>query len=232
MRQTTITIAALLCCAALPLVAQGGDETAKVTGSGKLPPGWMVRFDPPNPRFARPGAPAPSLTDISLVTMGTGFHVTSGPAALYYRTADQGSGVYAFTATFHQGKSMVHESYGIFIGGSNLQDATEDYLYMVIRPSDGHMSIEHRKGNASPVSLVPMRTDSSDAINKDSPTDGSATNTLMIHVAPDTVHFFINGKLVKAIAKSALDGASTNGQAGLRVNHNISVHVSDIAIKK
>lgn len=216
--------------AAVPLLAQGGDPTAKVSGSGQVPPGWMVRFDPVNPRFARPGAPPPSLSDISFVTMGTGFHITSGPAAIYYNSRDMGSGMYSVSATFHQAKSMVHEAYGIFIGGRNLQDSTENYLYMVIRPMDGALAIEHRASNASPTKLVPMTVN--DAVNKDSPTDGSATNTLLIHVAKDTVHFLVNGKLVKAIAKSDLGGAMTDGQAGIRVNHNISVHIDGWALKK
>ena len=47
----------------------------------------------------------------------------------------------------------------------------------------------------------------------------------MIHVAPDTVHFMVNGKLVKALAKSELMGAKTDGQAGIRINHNTDLHV-------
>ena len=41
----------------------------------------------------------------------------------------------------------------------------------------------------------------------------------------DTVHFILNDKLVRAIAKSQLNGLSTNGQAGIRINHNIDVDV-------
>ena len=69
------------------------------------------------------------------------------------------------------------------------------------------------------------------AVNRDSPTDGSAPHTLLIHVAKDTVHFLVNGKLVKAVAKSAL-GGSTDGQAGLRINHNMDLHIDGVALKK
>lgn len=233
MLKSTAQFTLMTLIAVAPLAAQGrrGDPTAKVSGSGTLPAGWMVRFDPVNPRFARPGATPPTITDISFVNMGAGFHITSGPAAIYYNPKDMANakGVYGVSATFHQAKSMVHESYGIFIGGSNLQDSTQNYLYMVIRPMDGSLAIERRSSNAAPTKLFPMAVN--DAVNKDSPADGSATNMLMIHVAPDTVHFMVNGKLVKAIAKSEL-GMSTDGQPGIRVNHNISVHIDGWSVKK
>lgn len=226
LKSASTQLALITLFAAAPLLAQGrGDPTAKVEGSGQLPPGWMVRFDPR-------GTQQHTLSEISFVTMGKGFHITSGPAAIYYNPKDMASGVYGVSATFHQAKSMQHESYGIFIGGMNLQDSTQNYLYLVIRPMDGGLAIEHRSSNGAPVKLVPMVGDNNTAVVKDSPTDGSATNTLMIHVAKDTVHFMVNGKLVKALAKSQLDGAMTDGQAGIRVNHNISVHVDDWAVKK
>lgn len=238
MQHRIVAAALLSALAALPLAAQGnmrgmgrGDETNKVQGTGQLPPGWMVRFDPLNPRFTPPGTPAPTAKDISFVTMGTGYHITSGPAAIYYNPKEMVHGVYSVSATFHQAKSMVHESYGIFIAGHNLQDSTQTYVYMVIRPLDGHLSIEKRSSNAAPTSFVPMRTNEEAAVNKESATDGSATNTLMIHVAADTVHFIVNGKMIKAISKAEL-GVSTDGQPGIRVNHNISVHIDGWAVKQ
>jgi hypothetical protein len=232
MTRTALYLTLAAAFAATPLLAQGnmggmrgmGDPTTKVAGSGKLPDGWMLRFDTP-----RGGGAMPAPTEVNFRTMGTGYHVTSGPPAIYYSSKDQGSGQYAFSATFHQAKSMVHEAYGIFIGGSNLQDSTQNYLYLVIRPLDGAFAIEHRAGNVNPTKLAVMTPN--DAVVKDG-ADGSATNTLTIHVAADTVHFLVNGKLVKAIAKSDLNGAATSGQAGLRINHNIDIHVDNVGIKK
>jgi hypothetical protein len=232
MFKRTIGATLLAVCAAAPLAAQGGrmgDPTNKVEGSGQLPPGWMVRFDPPN-RF-NANAPAPTLKDISFVTMGNGYHVTSGPAAIYYNTKDMAKGVYAVSATFTQSKTNAHEAYGIFIAGKNLQDSTQNYLYLVVKPGDGSLAIGHRDSNGRPMYFIASRDGANPAVNKDGP-DGSATNTLMIHVAPDSVHFLVNGKLVKGIAKSELGGASTDGQAGLRINHNISVHIDGWSVKQ
>ncbi len=146
-------------------------------------------------------------------------------AAVYYNPKDMGSGQYSVSATFKAAKSMSHESYGIFIGGSSLQDSTQNYLYLVIRPLDGHFAIGHRDSNGKPVYLAAMTDPAAPSINLDSPTDGSSTNTVMIHVAADTVHFIVNGKVVKAIAKSALGNGKTDGQAGLRINHATDIHI-------
>lgn len=216
----------LLAVTAVPLLAQGGrmgrDPTNAVAGSGQLPAGWMMRFDP-----VPASRPQPKPTDVKFVTMGTGYHVTSGPAAIYYNPKDVGSGSFAVSATFTQAHSSAHESYGIFIGGTHLQDSLENYLYLVVRPLDGNFVVKHRMTDARPSGQMAP----SPAINKDDPTDGHATNTLTIHVAKDTVHFIINGKLVQAMAKADL-GMSTDGIVGLRINHNLDVHIDKFGITK
>ena len=178
-------------------------------------------------RPTRGGRPAPAATESKFISMSSGFHVTTGNAgaSIYYNPKDMGAGQYSVSATFKAAKSMSHESYGIFIGGSNLQDSTQNYLYLVIRPLDGHLAIGHRASDGRPTYLVPMSDTSFHAVNLDAAADGSSTNTLLIHVAADTVHFLVNGKLVKAIAKSALGGAKTDGQAGIRINHATDLHI-------
>jgi len=42
----------------------------------------------------------------------------------------------------------------------------------------------------------------------------------------------VNGQRVQSFAKSALHGFVTDGQAGIRVNHNLDVHVADFGIRK
>ena len=225
LKSTSTQLGMIALIVAAPLAAQGGgrmgDPTAKVAGSGKLPEGWMVRFDP--------GAPH-ALTDINFVTMGGGYHVTSGPAAIYYSSKDMGSGIYSVSATFKQSKTNSHEAYGVFIGGHNLQDSTQNYIYLVVKPGDGSLAIARRGSDGRPTYLIASRAGPNAAVNKDA-ADGSATNTVLIHVAKDTVHFLVNGTLVKAVAKSDI-GGSTDGQAGIRINHNIDVHIDGWALKK
>jgi hypothetical protein len=223
---------------AMPLAAQqqAGDPTKTVKGTGELPAGWVLRFDPiDNPANVRPGRPTPAKPTpdmVKVVTMGSGLHFTTGPAAIYYNPKDVASGQYAVSASFGARKSMQHEAYGIFIGGENLQDSTQSYLYFEVRPMDGGILIQHRNGDVASKmdKYVPWTPDP--AVNKDDPTDGHSSNTLMIHVAPDTVHFIVNGKLVKALAKSELKGAKTDGQTGIRINHNTDIHVDWKGVSK
>ncbi len=213
----------LAVAAAMPLAAQDRDPTTKVAGDG-LPAGWMVRFDP-----ARRG-PEPTVADVNFRTMGKGLHHTSGPAGIYYRTADMARGDFTVSATFSQAKSMQHESYGLFIGGHGLQSAEQNYVYMVIRPNTGDFLISHRSSDARPTSLVPFTKAS--AIHSDDPTSGAATNTLAIKVQGDMVHFMVNGSDVKVLNKSELDGAMTDGLVGMRLNHNLDVHIADFGLTK
>lgn len=234
MRKRTMLASLAILALAAPLSAQGTmqnmDPTNAVKGSGVLPKGWMLRFDPIAARPGQPPRPQPEMTAIKFETMGSGFHITSGPAAIYYNSGDIGKEQYSVTATFGQRKSMSHEVFGVFIGGTNLQDSTQNYLYFVVRPLDGMAMVSHRTSNGRPKALLPYFASS--AINKDDPTDGHATNTLTIQVAKDSVHFMANGKQVAALAKSQLDGASTEGQVGIRVNHNMDLHISDYKLKK
>jgi len=60
---------------------------------------------------------------------------------------------------------------------------------------------------------------------------GAAANALTIHVAKDSVHFIANGKLVKGFSKADLKGFNVGGQAGLRVNHMLDLHVGEFSVK-
>lgn len=217
-----LLVAAALVLGAAPGAAQ--DPTNAVRGTGELPAGWMVRFDP-----SRPGRPAATIAEVNFRTMGGGLHHTSGPAGVFYRS-EPVSGQYTVTATFAQSKSMQHEAYGLVIGGRDMQTPNQNYLYFIIHPQDGKFLINHRASDARPVSVVPYTVNA--AIRKDAPETGAATNTLAIHVAADTVHFIVNGTVVQGLAKSQLNGASTDGLVGMRLNHNLDLHITDWSVKK
>ena len=64
---------------------------------------------------------------------------------------------------------------------------------------------------------------------KAAPADGgSASNKLAVKVAADSVRFFVNDVQVAAVdAKNPM--APNSGIYGVRVNHNISVHLAGLA---
>jgi hypothetical protein len=221
MKSRIVIAAALAVLFGGPLGAQGGmDHTAKITGSGRLPSGWNARFD-------QAGS---ALTDVDVRQAGTALAFRSGPAAIYWNTKDVASGSYTVSAIFNQKKSMLHEGYGLFVGGQNLSDPTQNYLYMVIKPQSGTYLINHRNGNSAPRKLVAETP--SEAINKDAAGTGAAENAMAIRVARDSVHFYINGREVRAFPKAALTGVATDGLAGLRVNHNLDIEVREFGIKR
>jgi hypothetical protein len=220
MTNRIVRIAGFVVALSGPLAAQEMDHTTAIKGSGKLPAGWNARFDQAGKQ----------LTEIEMRQAGTALAFRSGPAAIFWNTKDVATGMYTVSAIFEQKKSMMHEAYGLFIGGQNLSDPTQNYLYFVIKPQAGTMIINHRNGNARPRALVAETP--SDAINKDAPGTGAATNAIAMRVSRDSLHFYINGKEVRTFAKAALGGAPTEGLAGLRVNHNLDIEVRDFGIKR
>ena len=67
------------------------------------------------------------------------------------------------------------------------------------------------------------------AIPKADPDKPSTEYTVAVTLGKDSVTFNVNGKDVWSGAAKEID---TNGIAGIRVNHNLSVHVQSFAIHK
>jgi len=167
------------------------------------------------------------LDDAKFVAMGSGYHVTSGPAAIYWNPKDAAKGNFTVSASFTQTKAPMHpEAYGLFVGGQNLTDSSQSYLYFETR-GDGKYLVNHRAGNE--VHKIVDWTDT-DATNK-ADANGKATNELAIRVSADSVDFLANGKLVKALSKAEMHNFVSDGQTGIRVNHNLDVHVDKFQVK-
>lgn len=211
------TLALLAFCAfgATALLAQQhGADMDKMQAGGGLPPGWNVRLDS--------GGTKPD--GVSVMPMGGGIHFKSGPAGIYYRTADARTGSYEVHASFNLVEPAAHpEAYGLFVGGSNLAAATQKYTYFLVR-QDGMFMISRRDG-AKVNAIVPWTPNA--AVKK---TDAAAkgTNMLSIVVAPDRTRFLVNGTEVSAQPTASVDAA---GIAGLRINHNLNVHVDGFGVK-
>ena len=224
--RTTVLAAALVAFAA-PAIAQAtqqakdNDPTHKVAG-GISAPGWKGRIDP------QAVARGMKLEDAKFAPMGKDFHITSGPAAIYYNPKDVAKGAYAVQATFTQTKAPSHpEAYGLFVGGTNLDDSTQSYVYFLTR-GDGKFLINHRAG--ADIHKIVDWTDTDATTKQDAA--GKSTNTLAIRANKDSVAFLANGKVVKAFSKADMHGFSAEGQTGIRVNHNLDVHVAGFQVTK
>jgi hypothetical protein len=204
-------LAALL---AAPLLAQHqSDPDKKVAGGGTLPTGWKARLDDSAP-----------IAGVKVMPMGGGLHFMTGPAGIYYRPSDKASGAYEARATFTQMEPAAHpEAYGIIIGGSGLEGAAQKYTYFLIR-QDGKYLIKRRAGAETPT--IADWTDSPSVRKAD--TSGKMSNTLAVDVGRDKVRFLVNGAEVTSTDTAKVD---TDGVAGLRINHNLNVHVEGFAVK-
>jgi len=213
---------ALLSVGQTGLSAQADPDRA-VAGGGTIPTGWHVRTE----LDRQTGQPA-ALTNVKFGAMGDGYHVTVGPAAIYWRDADTASGNYHVVATITQTKNPAHpEAYGIFIGGRNLADSAQSYTYFIVRAIDGKFMIRRRAGYAARPTNVVDWTDHAAVVKADS--TGKATNELSILVQGGTARFMVNGKEVYKGNAADLD---TRGVVGFRVNHNLDVHLGPLGIHK
>jgi len=213
MRKHLILALAAIAIAAMPLVAQdhqhAADPDKKMAGPGTLPAGWKGRLDSGDK----------SLAGVKGSQMGTGVHFMTGPAGIYYKPADKGMGAYETHATFTQMEPAAHpEAYGLFIGGADLDAAGQKYTYFIVR-QDGKYMIKRRAGAETPTVV--------DWIKK-ADSSGKMSNTLAIEVGKDKVRFLVNGTEVTSVDASKVD---TAGTPGLRVNHNLNLHVEGFAVK-
>jgi hypothetical protein len=200
------------------LAAQEHDHgpALKIANGGVFPPGWSVRPD-------EGGKP----TEVSLVSMAPGWHVMTATSAIMYRVQDQASGSYELTAKIHlfPGNGGHQEAFGLFTGGNDLTGQGQRYSYFLIR-GDGTWKVKRRNG-ASATDVTKDWTPSAAIVQVKA--SGSVANLLSVVVDQGKVRFIVNGKEVYSAPAASLD---TDGIAGLRVNHNLSVHVETLEIKR
>lgn len=214
MRTLILMLAALGVAAPLSAQTKESDPDRKVAGGGALPTGWQARLD-------RASA---GLENVKFVTMGDGYHATLGPAAVFYHPSHTGTGEYTARATYTQTKPARHpEAYGVFVGGRSLDAATQEYLYFVIRQT-GEFLVKHRAG-AETHTLIDWTEHA--AIRKPD-ASGKATNALAIDVGARELRFLVNGTEVAKLERAA--SMNTDGIVGLRVNHNLDVHIGGFGV--
>ena len=216
MRTSTFISGLVLTLLGVASAAAQSDQAQKdhsdhgVAGGGTLPAGWSARPDGTG-----------DLKSVKFVTMGTGYHVTLGPATILYRKSDRANGPFHALATFHQTKKLEHsEGYGLFFGGQALDGKDQKYTYFLVR-DDGSYLIKRRDGDKT--SEVTKGWTAHPAVKKGD-AEGKASNLLEIDAKqnPSKVDFKVNGQTVyTADAKNT----TTNGIVGLRVNHNLDLHV-------
>ena len=188
-----------------------------------VPQGWRVRTDDPL-ASAKPGKEP--TADIYFVNMTPGWHLTTGPAAIFHHPGLTAKGDYRLTAKIHffDPKGGHLEGWGLFFGGSDLEGEKQSYGYFLLR-NDRKFLIKKRHGATT--ELV-RDWSPSDAIVAFDGSAGqtSATNVLTVEARASEVAFAINGKEVAVVPRAELPA---EGAFGLRVNHHVNLHVSELS---
>ncbi|MEO5904801.1 MAG: hypothetical protein ABIQ55_12380 [Gemmatimonadaceae bacterium] len=214
----SIASAALLMLSAATLSAQKGDPDKLIANGGVSVPGWTGRLDP------RPESQGRKITEAKFYPMGKGIHAKAGPAAIYWNPKNIAPASYTVAATFIQGSASAHpEGYGLIVGGTQLTTPNQSYLYFLVR-QDGKFLINHR-ANDSTVHKIHDWTANSAVKAIDA--SGKATNTLSVVVDAKSATFRVNGTVVHTSDRAMIAGG---GVAGIRVNHNLDVHIDGFGI--
>ena len=208
-RLATTFLPALLAIFIAPLAAQA-------------PQGWRVRVD------RSTSASDPDNTpNLKFATMGKGFHVTGGPAGVFWNPANTVTGDYTASATFSLMKPSGHTNYyGLVFGGADLGAARQTYIYFLVA-QDGTFIVKHRAGEET----HDVRGYTRHAAVKRPGADGRSVNALDVRVAGNTISYVINGQVVHTTPRDGMT-AKTDGIVGVRVNHLLDVHVEGFAVQK
>jgi hypothetical protein len=231
---TRIAFAAIAVPAVLSAQATG-EESRAVAGGGIMAPGWMGKVDA---QEARAGL---KITDAKLATMGSGLHVTTGPATTYWNPANKASGDYTVKATFNEAKFMAinphAHPYGIVIAGNDMDSEKPEYLYCAAY-GDGRFIVRGFTSTAerAPFQMNGRMGETHAAVNKAAGKDQPVSQTIAVSVKGDKVTCNINGTDVGTYNKADLIGPgklkTLDGVWGIRFGHNTDAHVSGLAMTK
>lgn len=207
------------------LVAQDRIDGTTPQGENlKVPEGWELRLDKPNPEVII--GDDSETADILFINMTPGWHITTGPAAIFYHPNNTVTGNYTISTEFHlynpEGRNR--EAFGVFFGGKNLDKENQQYVYFLIR-NTGEYLVKTRSGAETANIQGWTATDAMHKFTEE--TETSAENTFAVEVSPDKVTFYLNDTELTSIPSK---GVETDGLYGMRVNHSNDVHVSSLVV--
>jgi hypothetical protein len=203
--------------------ATAQDPTNRVAGSGIQVKGWQGRTDRNEQK----------ISDVKFVQMGTGFHLTGGPHAILWNSDHKATGDYTVKARITktpQSTSTHEESYGLFIGGTDLNGPKQNYLYCVVFGS-GNVMVRHRDAGDTHTLLGKTAN-----VEVSKMGERGATDEVAMWVRSGRVGCSVNGTEVFSAASSDMIGpgklVSTDGIFGIRASHNLDLHIEGPTVSK
>jgi hypothetical protein len=207
--------------------AAAGESDRKVAGGGITAPGWQGAVDA---SAAKQGA---TINDSKFASEGGAFHLTVGPASIYWNPANKAAGDYSVKATFKEAKQTFSHPhpFGLFIGGSKLGTAQQSLMYCVAY-RDGSALVRTFKGD---VVTTNLKKTPNDAVAK-AAADAPVTQEIEWRVKGSRVECAVNGTVVAGFDKGEVVGdgklESTDGIYGIRSAHNTDVVVTGLKMTK
>lgn len=222
-----IVAAAVALALTMPVAALAQDADRTVAGGGITVEGWKGKVD------ARAAKGGKTVSDSKFAKNGDKIDLKIGPAAIYWNDTNSASGNYEVKASFTENahKPNHPHSYGLFIGGSDLETDDQAFAYCIVY-ANGTYSAKYFHG-ANVVTIADRVA--SPAITK-ADASGKATNEIGWRVRDGKASCVINGQEVQTWESTDLVGAdkleSLNGIYGVRVSHNLDLTMTPIAFSK
>lgn len=223
MRTLVLLTASLLL--AVPAAAQDADRSVK--DGGIKAEGWKGRVD------RRPASQGMTVANSKLTMEGEAIRLSVGPAGNFWNPAHTATGNYEVKATFkeHKMASAHPHSYGVFIGGADLESDTETLMYCIAY-GNGTYSVKTFHGEK----VTTLVDRAATTALKKADANGESTNEIGWMVMGGKPSCMINGTAVKTFETAEVLGAdklkSLNGIYGLRVSHNLELTVSGLKMAK
>lgn len=200
-----------------PAAQSESDPDLRPSGASGLPAGYLGRTDRANT----------NLSEAKYVVAGNNWEITTGPAHIVYSPRNTATGNYTVSSTIEQLATPRHrEAFGIMFAGRNLDTPAQKYSYFVVAGT-GEMLVKHRDGDATSDLIGWHKTQWVPVADA----QGRQTYRLEVRVAGDSVKFVVNNVVAGAVSKSALN-METDGIAGLRINHNLSLRATPVVITR
>ena len=210
----------------------GMDAARKVPNGGITGAGWKGKID------AQEAGKGSSLNDSKFEAKGSEIDISTGPATIYWNTANAQTGDYTVSATFSEPKYMSSNShphpYGVFIGGNKLDTDQASLLYCVAY-GNGTFIVRGFGPESFRVGTMGRATENA-AVHKAADKGQPVTQEVKMSVKGSRVSCSINGTEVASVDKGEVTGAgkldSVEGTPGIRVAHNVDVKVTNFKVEK
>jgi len=174
----------------------------------------------------RADRPGDDLSEIAFEAIASGYHVTTGPAAIFWREDDEAAGRYQVELDVYLfDPAGRREAFGLFLGGRDLEGPGQGYTYFLIRDG-GQFLVKERDGAETPTLVQWTTHPAISGWNDRREEESSVLNRLRVEADEEEIRFYANDVELTSIAR----GSRGEGIAGMRVNHGLNLHVTRLAV--